>query len=491
MVKETEKRKATTSEKAKKAAAIAAAESKEEEDDDGKKGHRKRGRPRKDKGDDTPAQDDKAVDEEDVSQATPAAAVDIDWNGDVTLTWTLIKGIEEDDDTRRALFPPPGSTKRNGGLPKKHYHQLLADICFKEHDNYKEAYAKAKKPKQRDIWSGKIKNRIKVVSDQTRQCIKMMGETGAGIESPKDILPGTVLKTKWDEIQDKLPWFWNVRSLIGERPNLMPVGIGNTSSDMDTSILLPGHNDGGASDPSSPDIFPTIPELETGTESDVLDLDLEGEEEPASGDDMSVKRAKRKKPSTPDDSSGDDDDTSDGRVKRKKSSTPAPVPVPKKTKPKPAMSTPVPVPAKPVKPAKPSTAKDRFSAAVVAEEETQQQLLALKTAKNRDRKEVEVAKIRALAEVKVEATKGKTQERLAKLELARLKIQQDHELRMAQLAHSSHAGPSNRGSAHHRSNFDDDEPFAFAHLPRLTSTSGDAGSSSASTAFDPEWPYTT
>jgi hypothetical protein len=73
----------------------------------------------------------------------------------------MISHITDDDDTRRSLFPPPGSTKRNGGLPKKHYHFLLAKNCFEDHPVYGEAFKNAVAAKQGDVWAGKIKNRVK------------------------------------------------------------------------------------------------------------------------------------------------------------------------------------------------------------------------------------------------------------------------------------------------------------------------------------------
>jgi hypothetical protein len=84
------------------------------------------------------------------------------WDGDRDLTWTLISAIEDDEDTRRSLFPPPGSNKRNGGLPKKHYHRVLAAKCFAEHPTYKDAFAKAVSPQDKKGWTDKIKNRVKV-----------------------------------------------------------------------------------------------------------------------------------------------------------------------------------------------------------------------------------------------------------------------------------------------------------------------------------------
>jgi hypothetical protein len=74
----------------------------------------------------------------------------------------LITGIDDDADVRAGLFPPPGSIKRKGGLPKKHFQWLLAQICFEEHPQYSEAFKKAITPAQQKLWWGKIKNKVKV-----------------------------------------------------------------------------------------------------------------------------------------------------------------------------------------------------------------------------------------------------------------------------------------------------------------------------------------
>ncbi|KAJ7904159.1 hypothetical protein B0H13DRAFT_2334639 [Mycena leptocephala] len=144
---------------------------------------------------------DESDDQKKGTEEEPEGTVDIDWSGDDSLTWTMILHIT-DDDTRRSLFPPPGSTKRNGGLPKKHYHFLLAKKCFEDHPVYGEAFKNAMAAKQGDVWAGKIKNRVKAVTYKTREGVNAMGETGAGLESADDIEAGSGLKTRWGESYD-------------------------------------------------------------------------------------------------------------------------------------------------------------------------------------------------------------------------------------------------------------------------------------------------
>jgi len=47
-------------------------------------------------------------------------------------------------------------------------------------------------------------------------------------------------------IQESCPWFFEMRDLIGERPNIVPSGLGNGNSNMDMSIFTDGR--GAASD---------------------------------------------------------------------------------------------------------------------------------------------------------------------------------------------------------------------------------------------------
>ncbi|KAJ6576222.1 hypothetical protein B0H10DRAFT_2236563 [Mycena sp. CBHHK59/15] len=141
-----------------------------------------------------------------------------------------------------------------------------------------------------------------------------MGQTGAGLEDADKIIEGTELHTKWDEIKESCPWFFEMRSLIGERPNIRPVGIGNNDSDIDTSLLLRGD------DQDDQDHNASTPDLGgTDTDHDMYDPKSDGD----SDDDAYVKRGKRKRSPTA-------------------APTVPKAPPKKKTKPQAAISTPAP-----------------------------------------------------------------------------------------------------------------------------------------------------
>jgi hypothetical protein len=234
---------------------------------------------------------------------------------------------------------------------------------------------------------------------------------------------------------------------------------------MDVSILLP-------ETPSSPADTSVFPDSAADTVFDGDDSEEEG----------------NKPTKLVDDEDSDDEARGKGAGKRRAVSEPvSPQPPTKKTKPKAAIS--VPATSAPTKPTKPTTTKDRFTAIVLAEEETIQRQLAVQKEKNKARKEIELEKIRTIREYKVEKAKVKAEEarihakeKLMRLDLARLRMQQDHELRMAQIqqhrqpsysmgSSSYGAGSSSVGSSDIFSG--DDDVFSLS-LPSVASSSSEA-----------------
>ncbi|KAJ7259998.1 hypothetical protein B0H12DRAFT_1231934 [Mycena haematopus] len=80
------------------------------------------------------------------------------------------------------------------------------------------------------------------------------------------------------------------------------------------------------------------------------------------------------------------------------------------------------------------------------EEETAQAALHLKKDKNDARKDVMIAKIRMEGQVRVDKEKSKRKKDAGKRELVRLKMEQDHQLQMAQYQSSSAMGAVASGS---------------------------------------------
>ncbi|KAJ6620627.1 hypothetical protein B0H10DRAFT_2215888 [Mycena sp. CBHHK59/15] len=409
------KRGAATSEKAKNTAALAAAEAKEGERVVEKPVKKTRGRPKKKvseaKQDELVDEDGPDPQEEEINRISIGFVVLTvrapSWTTDLALTWTLITVIEEDEETSAGLFPGVGAIKLSGGKPKSHFYYKLAQICFEEHPKYMDVFMNTIKPKQRRAWSNKIKNRLKALVTKAREHITEMGETGAGIGAEDEILPGTALTTKWDLIKVDSPWFFHMRILIAARPNLQPVGLGNNDTQIDTSILIASHDgDDQSSIPDDTDFpdhlsEPAIDVLSSDSDDDILSL-------------PTLTRSVKRKHA--DDPKSRESDANPAR---------------KKTKPQPPVSVPVATPAVPTKKTT-TTAKDRFAAAVQAEEETAQQLLRSKQAKTNAKKDVALARIQMESNARAARAEAKKADKVAKMDLARLKMQQEHEFRMVQ-----------------------------------------------------------
>ncbi|KAJ7219521.1 hypothetical protein GGX14DRAFT_592576 [Mycena pura] len=246
-----------------------------------------------------------------------------------------------------------------------------------------------------------------------------MGETGTGIETEEDLIPGMPLTTKWgepeldpgcalkadlgpvDEIKKESPWFWNMRSLIGERPNLRPSGIGNTST-MDTTVL-------------NFDLSSSSPPWESFDPA--LGLDNSDEDGNQDGRAVSSCGGKENAISLIDSASeaGDLDAKQRKLPGGKRSRSPSPFatshPHKKKTGPRPSISDPAPAKSSKGKDSKPATAKDKFNVAVLAEETTVQEGLKLRRERETARKEIALAKIKSESEAKAQKRRAKERER--------------------------------------------------------------------------------
>ncbi|KAJ7026486.1 hypothetical protein C8F04DRAFT_1190431 [Mycena alexandri] len=359
----------------------------------------------------------------------------------IKLTWQLITAIEGADETRASLFPPVGANKISGGRKKSEYQFELAKTLFAEHPKYMDAFATITTAKDKKFWYSKIKNRLDAVSliKKVRAQIEEMGQTGAGVENEEDIMPGTVLTTKWDLIKKDSPWFFHMRSLVGERPNLVHTGLGNNDSAVDMGILLSG-GDRDLDDSSSLAADDAADPLTCSPDSDVPPV-------------PTLESAKRGEKAA---------------RKRKQPSGPA---------------------AKKAPTTKPANIKDKFMATAIAEEEIAQQLLKLKQSKHEVRKEVQLEKLRLQADAKAKKNE-------ARLDLARLKMAQEHKYRMAQMrvaASQSQAGPSSHTGAYMGGSQSQMEPYSDLPMLHTSSESGESGaesfnfSSDAVNSFDPQF----
>ncbi|KAM5539999.1 hypothetical protein V8D89_006331 [Ganoderma adspersum] len=156
---------------------------------------------------------------------------------DEELTWALITRINENAKIKRGLYPPPGpnpSTANGGGKPKSDFHAELARALFENHAKYGTQFEQAKSdPAKLSKWAGKIKNRMNTLEKKTRRYFDMMGQTGQGITREEEIAMSTN-----SSIKTTFPYYFEMLELIGQRPNIIHAGVGNSLSEVDTTVIM-------------------------------------------------------------------------------------------------------------------------------------------------------------------------------------------------------------------------------------------------------------
>ncbi|KAA1470051.1 hypothetical protein DENSPDRAFT_669018 [Dentipellis sp. KUC8613] len=200
-----------------------------------------------------------------------AMSTRVDWK-DNTLTWSIITAIEDDEKIRSGLFPGPGktpSTANGGGKAKTDWYYQIAEKTFKDHEEYSEPFAKATSAKAKAKWSEKIKNRLDKLSKLTIEHIRTLDKTGEGIQCEADIWEcDNQFVNKWREVKASFPWFFEMRDLVGSRPNRINDHLLGNSGTIGTTIP-----DFDTEDPSSVDddidTYSDVLRDETDIKSDV------------------------------------------------------------------------------------------------------------------------------------------------------------------------------------------------------------------------------
>jgi hypothetical protein len=209
-----------------------------------------------------------------------------------------------------------------------------------------------------------------------------------------------------DVIKETCPWFWKLKELIGERPNVNPVGIGNNASPIDDSVLGPSELD-------LTDDFTTNGDL-----TDDFPTNGDGPGDSATGDDPFKIE-----------SDGDSLD-SDSAPTRKRKLVPdvTDVGLKKKTSAKAGTSMPAATPGA-TSSKKPKNVVEKFVEVAKAEEETTHKILDLKKERERGKAAATVASIQAKKDIQMQKAKLRANAK-------QLKMTQDHEFRMLQLRQS-------------------------------------------------------
>ncbi|KAH9925508.1 uncharacterized protein B0H18DRAFT_955038 [Fomitopsis serialis] len=421
---------------------------------------------------------------------------------DQTLTWALITAIGEDGDISCSLFPGPGantSTTNGGGKKKTEFHFALTVILFENHEEYGDDFARIEAEKGkvktalRRTWTGKIKNKISVLIRETRKHMAMMCDTGEGLTSQElEELQVTDpdLYNKWlysprvqsEVIKAEFPWYRELRDLIGNRLNSNPVGLGNSRSDVDVSVLSNGPQATSDTESEDADVVDLTVDVAATTDepntaqhtadvhyspfhdNDELyatsstppmlrDEGTESAEEGAAAPEPA--KHKRKMPSTElSDGEEDDADVGEGKAttkvastekdrpklaKTSKKATANPATMPSKTHPTPSKTHPTPSKTHPTSTSSKGTSSKKskatdvkgtkklkysedFTKIAITEEHTKQKQLDLK----RMDKQYKLEKLRMKADMKKETIR-------AKAELEKVKLQAAMEYRLAKL----------------------------------------------------------
>jgi hypothetical protein len=253
-----------------------------------------------------------------------------------------------------------------------------------------------------------------------------MGETGAGITAEDEVNMDEEndFMNKWSEyllfclsicvflpfialIKKNFPWLWEMKALISERPNLTPVGLGNSETTFDMSIFEAEYKtDGDGSKPvtdedEDADLDADAADVNAADAADLLDADDEDDE------DISIPR---KRPAD----SGNSAKKKPVQQARKAKASKQDIHRDKKLKP-----------------------MDRFADIAAVEEATNQKSLDLKKLQS----QAAMARIKAKADIRIQRDKLRG-------ELRMLEKKQEHDFRMAQLnlqitqRHSTHGLPS-------------------------------------------------
>ncbi|KAJ7174751.1 hypothetical protein C8R46DRAFT_1347809 [Mycena filopes] len=417
----------------------------------------------------------------------------INWKADPALSETLLALICEHTEIKRSLYPPCGpnaSSTQGGGKPKTAAQWELCVLLVGQLPKYKESIAAATDmPSTKLAYGNKIKNRLSAMAKTCRRYNAEMGETGAGIDNASqiDMTKPNSFTTKWAQISAHCPWYFEMRNLIGQRPNLVPTGLGHSGSAVAAGVIIPPaappppaaatddddntsnpidgwsdspsprgspqptaskrkyrltFDDDGAGITSADDYIPSSPvpsESAGGVPAAIEDegpeekkhvpvvvVDEEEEEEEEEDEDVDVEVVKKEKKS--------------GVPKQQKGKTP-----------KPSTSAPaIPTPAVAPRPSKKAKITE-FSEIAKSEEKTRQREIELAALRTRHQIKTTEAKGRFLElreERRAKKDEGKQQERLLKLRMKEQRMQNQHELRMAtargagNLSSSSHGGDS-------------------------------------------------
>ncbi|RPD53484.1 hypothetical protein L227DRAFT_513249 [Lentinus tigrinus ALCF2SS1-6] len=238
-----------------------------------------------------------------------------------------------------------------------------------------------------------------------------MGTTGAGLtrEDELDMARNNELTNAWSIVKKKSPWFWNMKALISQRPNVIPMGVGNSADAVDVDAIL---GDAITVSEDAGDIKPAPrPSL------DLFFKDDESSSDASEGETEFLQRIQKRRASVV---SAADSNEGEG-----KGGAP---PANKRT---PARAT---ASISATKGNKKSSSKklkmaDNFSDIAVAEEVTRQKTLELQIIKAQQ----DTLKYKAKLTAQLEKERIKAEKAQLNAEMLKFKMRQEHELKLARI----------------------------------------------------------
>ncbi|KAI5777174.1 hypothetical protein EDC01DRAFT_636106 [Geopyxis carbonaria] len=148
------------------------------------------------------------------------------------MTWKLLGVLEDHDNYRRAVWPRPGD--RSTGETKISWCERVARTMLEDNTEYADLVEKELR-----FYGNSVKGKLRKLQVLYKQKKEEMGETGAGLGGADEITEGSDLANKWEEIQKECPYFYTLRNLLGERPNISEPCRANGTTQLDLSSLDP------------------------------------------------------------------------------------------------------------------------------------------------------------------------------------------------------------------------------------------------------------
>ncbi|KAJ8092396.1 hypothetical protein PM082_023851 [Marasmius tenuissimus] len=191
--------------------------------------------------------EDGSTDEEDNKESY--LKVRVNWN--IEICQAIVATILENQTVRQKLYPSPGpnpSAIEGGGMKKSEAHWEICVAIFTDHEEYGDVFKAALKAqsardikKHREPWTRAIKGQLQWMELKTNEIRTAMGKTGMGLTKANDI--NMELDSDIINAWKKTPWFFDFHDIIGEHPNIVLAGIGNSAAGFNIDQDLLGIND--------------------------------------------------------------------------------------------------------------------------------------------------------------------------------------------------------------------------------------------------------